>query len=353
MSVNEFSRRQIVTSEFLNHGLGEKLTENARVLIEGLANGDFAGATGPAIAFASGSIAERVLWQAAGTQIGYFDAIAPVTETEKQFLTEHLGSLEELGLPDWIAEVSTRLVHLDSATNSSFYGNLRLPLATLMPEWFAVFQSALIASEPLNYGPITAFFLFLDHGNLEEFKKQTPDPSSVFSHLHDDQFFSNFFSDLSRPEPILAGFIRFTQVLSALDAIFPDVAPDSFSESEKAFPIRVVDRYILFTLLTHYRWRFPAKGFQHWQAVLFAFIELTEREFSRNPSLGVRWSYGDTFSTVVRLSRKFFFGYDQSDVDGEEDPTLKDESRRWQQAITERTAFLRDRGSEGLAAVSS
>jgi hypothetical protein len=354
MSVNDPHRREIATSEFLTRALGAKLTENARALMEGLGNGDFAGANGPAIAFASGSIAERVLWQAAGAQIGYFDSVAPVSESEKEFLAEHLGSLEELGLPDWIEEVCTRLVHSDSATDIRFYESfLRLPLTRLMPEWFPVFQAALVASEPLNYGPITSFFLFLDRGSLDEFKKQTPDPNAVFSHLRDEDFVANFQSDLMRPEPILAGFIRFTQVLSTLDAIFPDIALETLSETEEALPIRTVDRDILFTLLTQFRWRFPAKGSERWQAVLFAFLELTGREFSKNPLMGIQWSYIETFSTVVRLSRKFFFGFGQNDLDGEEDPTREDERRRWRRAVDERIAFLRAQGSDGLAAVTS
>jgi hypothetical protein len=116
-----------------------------------------------------------------------------------------------------------------------------------------------------------------------------------FSHLQDNDFIAPFHADPKRPEPVVAGFIRYTEFLSAMDGTFPDISTESFAENDEAIPNRIVDRAILFSFLGQYRWRFPARTFERFQAVFLAFAQLTASEFAKYPAIGVQWSYAETF----------------------------------------------------------
>lgn len=355
MSVSNFDFREVATSEFLNRGLGAKLTGYSQTLIRGLSEGAFPDSDRWAISFACGSIIERVFWQACGIWIGYFNAVPPVTESEKEFLGEHAELLKELEMPPQFQELCLRLGYLDSATEEHFYREALqfIPLRRQMPEWFPAFQASLITSELLNEPAITSFFLFLQEGDVGQFNEQTPDPNAVFSHLQDNDFTAPFHADPKRSEPVIAGFIRFTEFLSAMDGVFPDISKVSFAGTDQAIPNRIVDRDILFSTFSQYRWRFPVHGFERYQAVLMAFTKLTASEFARHPALGVQWSYFDTFVQVTRLSRKFFFELSEDDFQGEEDPIVIDERQRRRRAIDLRIQALRGDRAFGASASSS
>jgi hypothetical protein len=355
MSVSDFKLREVATSEFMNRGLGAKLTDNSQILIQGLSQGDFSGTEPSAISFACGSIIERVFWQAYGSWIGYFNAVPPVTEFEKEFLGEHAELLKELEMPPQFQEICLRLGHLDSATEERFYRETFpfIPLRLPMPEWFPAFQASLITSELLNDPPITTFFLFLQQGDVKLFNEHTPDPEAVFSHLQGDDFTAPFHADPKRPEPVIAGFIRYIEFLSAMDGIFPDISTASFAEAGEAIPNRIVDRDILFSFLRQYRWRFPVRGFDRYQAALMAFSRLTASEFEKYPAMGLQWSFVETFMAVMRLSRKFFFEFSESDLQGEEDPRVIDETQRRRRAINLRIQTLRGDLAFGASASTS
>jgi hypothetical protein len=349
MNVNDFDFREAATSEFMNHGLGAKLRDNSQVIMRGLSEGAFPDADRWAINFACGSIIERVLWQSFGIWMGYFNAVPPVTESEKEFLGEYVGLLKELEMPPRLLDLCYRLGHLDSPTDVSFYRET-LPFITLgrqMPEWFPAFQASLITYELLTEPAITSFFLFLQQGDVEQFKKHAPDPTAVFSHLQDNDLTAPFHADPERPEPVIAGFIRYTEFLSAMDGIFPNIATQSFVRIDQPLPNRIVDRDILFSVLGQYRWRFPRNSGERFQAVLFAFGELAASEFAKYPAMGIQWSFAETFSSIVHLSEKFFFEFNEEDLDGEEDPLVIDERQRRRRAINLRIQALRGDTLEG------
>jgi hypothetical protein len=352
MSVSDFDFREVATSEFMNRGLGAKLTDNSQVLIRGLSEGAFSDADRWAISFACGSIIERVLWQAYGMWLGYFAPVPPVTEFEKEFLGEHAELLKELEMPPQFQELCLRLGHLDSAKDESFYRETLpfIPLGRQMPEWFPAFQALLITSEMLNEPAITSFFLFLQRGDVEQFNKQTLDPNAVFSHLQDDAFTAPFHADPKLPDPVIAGFIRYTEFLSAMDGIFPDISTESFARTDEAIPNRIVDRDILFSSLSQYRWRFPARSFERYHAVLLAFTRLTASEFAKYPAMGIQWSFAETYSSILRLSQKFFFEFSEEDLQGEEDPLVISERQRRRRAFDLRIRALRGGRAFGASA---
>jgi hypothetical protein len=343
MNASDFDFREAATSEFMNHGLGAKLTDNSQAIIRGLSEGAFPEASQWAISSACGSIIERVFWQASGIWMGYFNPVPPVSESEKEFLGEHAELLKELEMPPHFQELSLRLGYLDSATDVSFYGETLpfFPLSRQMPEWFPVFQASLITSELLNEPAITPFFLFLQQGDLERFKKHTPDPNAVFSHLRDNDFTALFHADPERPDPVIAGFIRFTEFLSAMDGIFPDIATHSFAKIDQPVPNRIVDRDILFPFLRQYQWRFPTNSGDRFSAIVIAFGQLAESEFAKYPAMGIQWSFGETYVSVMRLSQKFFVEFRGEDLEGEEDPFVIDERQRRRRAIDLRIHALR------------
>jgi hypothetical protein len=355
MNVSDFDFREAATSEFMNHGLGAKLTDNSQAIMRGLSEGTFPEADRWAISFACGSIIERVLWQASGIWMGYFNFVPPVTGSEKEFLGEYAGLLKELEMPAQFQQLSYQLGHLDSATDVSFYRETLpfIPLGRKMPEWFPAFQASLITYELLNEPAITSFFLFLRQGDVEQFKKQMPNPNAVFSHLQDRDFTAPFHADPERPEPVIAGFIRYTEFLSAMDGIFPDIATQSFAKSDQPVPNRIVDRDILFSVLGQYRWRFPRNSFERLHAVLFAFGELAASEFAKYPAMGIQWSFAETYGSILHLSQKFFAEFSEEDFQGEEDPRVIDERQRRRRAIDLRIQALRGDRAMGASASAS
>lgn len=352
MNVSDCDFREVATSEFLKRGLGAKLTQNSHALIRGLSRNAFSHQGQWAIKFACGSIMERVIWQAQGIWMGYFNPAQAVTPFDQEFLLKHRVLLEKLEMPPQYQELGLHLESLSSATGEHFYAETLglFPLSRPMPEWFAPFQASLIAAELLNEPVITSFFLFLQDGDAEYFKRQIPDPGAVFSHLQDNDFAAPFHGDTKEPEPIIAGFIRYTEFLSAMDGIFPDVSTKSFAEGDEEIPNRIVDRDILFAALNQYRWRIPARARERYEAVLYAFGRLTASEFDRNPAMGVRWSFAETFTNISRLSQKFFPELEEGDLQGAADPTVDDEKQRRARAIRLRLRALQEDQWSGATA---
>jgi hypothetical protein len=344
MNVSDSSRRELVTSEFLNHGLGAKLTQNSQALIRGLSQRAFPPpADQSAILFACASIIERVLWLAYGIRMGYFDPVPPVTHSEQQFLGEHVSLLEELGSPDF-HDFSYRLGYLDSATSTDFFrDNSPIVPGGEMPEWLPVFQAILIASELLNEPAIAPFFLFLRQGDVDQFQEFKHDPDTVYSFLLRDRPYTAPFYDVPQPpESIIAGFVRYTESLSAIDGIFPDATMISLEESEQPLSNRVVDRDILLvSSLEQYRWRIPRNSDQRFRTVLSAFLRLTQSEFAKYPETAIQWSPEHTINSIVRLTSKFFPDFSMKDFQAEEDPLVLAARQRRIQAFDLRIQALR------------
>ncbi len=352
MNASEFDERRIATSEFLDHGLGATLTANAQLLMRGMelspSDEDRWLAT-----FACAYIIERVLWQAIGIWMGYFTPIAPVNEEERAFLRDHVGHSAEFGLPESFQELGLRIGHLETGTDTSFYRETFrfIPLGRSVPEWFPVFQATLISAELLSGSAMTSFFLFLHRGDPGSFEKTNLDRDAILSYLGEREYTDAFLDDSRRPEAVIAGFIRYTEFLSAWDAIFPDVETGGSVELSD----RVLDRDILRSFLTQHRWRFPDRSFERYQAVVNAFMHLTATEIARHPAMGVQWSPGETFIEIARLSRKAFLDSRDEEVFDEEDSFERDVRKMRLEALQRRIRALSEgaEGSEGTAVAIS
>ena len=348
MNVSDYASRQVATERFLSDGLGARLTQNADILMSGISQGFLGELQGLGIKFVCGNIAERVLWLAYGVWIGYFNPVLPVSETERRFLAEYSNRLSYVGMPADMEQLCEKLAHLDLTAFASFYPlNFPFfPLTRAMPEWFPVFQAVLITQELLNEPAITPFFLFLQQGNLDTFNQRSPSPDGVFSRLLEDDYARVFGDDFGEPEPVIAGFIRFTEFLSAMDGIFPNVDTRSIPGSADEIPERIVDRYILSSYLVQYRWRLPINQSERFHAVIMAFSSVVKIEFDRHHSMGISWSFSDTHMEIMQLSSRFFSLMNgeatqaDNDPQGIEDPEVLEQQRRRITAIQQRVRAL-------------
>ena len=348
MNASDFDARQEATSRFLDEGLGMRLTQNSQILMSAVSQ-DFLGELqGLAIKFACGNIAERVLWLAYGVWIGYFNPVPPVSEFEKGFLKEYSGRLSYIGMPTEIEQLCENLGRLDLPTSTFFYRETFpfFPLTRPMPEWFPVFQAILIIQELLNEPAITPLFLFLQQGNLQAFKNRVPNPDGVFSRLLEQDYVRAFRDDFEEPESVVAGFIRFTEFLSAMDGIFPNIDTRTSPDLSEEIPDRIVDRYILSSYLGQFRWRFPSNEAERFEAVIMSFSNLVSTQFEQHRSMGIIWSFNDTYTEIMRLSLRFFPLWNgegaqaENDPEGIVDPAVLEDQRRRIAAIQRRVRAL-------------
>jgi hypothetical protein len=346
MSVSDFDSRRLATSEFLTEGLGGKLTRSAELLLRASAEDSFGDWKNSAITYACGNIVERVLWIGYGRWMGYFEDVAPISADERGLLREYAPLLSDANLPADVQNIQSFLINPDTLLNGSFFRQYfpGPPLDHPVPEWYPVFQAVLIASEYLTQNPITSFFLFLRDGNIEKFQERALSPDAVLNALRDDHHVYPYFGEHAWRESVVAGFIRYTEFLSAMGNIFPTVNTESFAETSD-IPARIVDRDILYSVVRPFRWRFPGdqRALATYHTVFKAFRKLTAEEFAKYPEMGVQWSEAETYSQVIRLSQQFFDTDDRAE--GQEDPMFVLERQRRSAAVDSK---LRELGGEGF-----
>ena len=347
MSVGDFDSRRLATTEFLTEGLGGKLTRSVDLLLRASAEDSFGDWGQLAITYACGSIVERVFWVGRGRWMGYFEDVAPISDDERGLLQEYAPLLSDAKLPPDFQNVRSLLMSPDTLLDGSFFHKYfsGFPLRRPVPEWYPVFRAALIASEYLTENPITSFFMFLRDGNIEKFQERALSPDAVLNALQDDRHVYPYFGEHTWRESVVAGFIRYTEFLSAMGSIFPGANTEPFGETTD-IPTRIVDRDILYSVVTPFRWRFPSdqRALAAYDTVFTAFMKLTSGEFAKYPEMGVQWSQAQTYIQVIRLSQQFF----GSDVraEGRVDPMFVLERQRRSTAVTSRLQDLRGEGSE-------
>ena len=303
--------------------------------------------------FASKTLIERVGWLALGNWIGYFADAEIASDEERSFFKEYRELVPADSLPVGLREVRNNLSEQDSSTDSFFlkHFNAGFMLKRPMVEWYSIFEAALTVSEMLSDGPINSFFNFLQIGDAGIFKEHEADPDQVMSALRMTGADAFAFTNEKHPESVIAGFIRFTEYLSAMDGLFPNIelyAQSQFVPYEN--PARFADRDILLTLLAQMRWRFPAdeNGFSRFSAVLFAFINLGNQQFHRERSLAVEWDYGESMYRILGLAQRFFFPFVQEETEGREqiDPRQFEAQAYRQDAMKRRLLEIQQRDNE-------
>ena len=352
MSVSDFDYRRLATAEFLTEGLGGKLTRSSEMLMRASiedASGDWKQS---AITYACGNIIERVFWVGQGHWMGYFEHVAPISGDERSLLQEYEPLLNDARFPTDFQNVHKLLINRDSVLDESFFSRYYsgTPLRRRVSEWYPAFQAALVVSEYLTESPITAFFLFLRDGNEEKFLEHAPFPDAVMKALQNNPHVYPYFGEHTWRESVIAGFIRYTEFLSAMGDIFPEVNTRLFAETPDDIPTRIVDRDILYADIRPFRWRFPSdeRARAAFQAVLMVFMKMVSQEFAKYPAMGIQWSQEGTYFQVVRLSQRFFGANDSEDeyAEGLQDPDLVLERRRRSAALESRLRELRGEDSE-------
>lgn len=352
MAVSEFDAR-VRTREFLQSGLGASLTHSAANLMAAAVDAELDESERKSVAlFAAKTILERVGWLAFGNWIGYFADAEIASDEERSFFREYRELVPTESLPQGLREARNNFAEQDSITDFFFlrHFNAGFVLKRPMTEWYSTFEATLTVSEMLNDGPITSFFNFLQIGDAGIFKEHQADPDQVMSALMMTGADAFAFTNEKHPESVIAGFIRFTEYLSAMDGLFPNIELDASQFVPRAIPTRFADRDILLILLAQIRWRYPAdeNGFGRFSAVLFAFINFGHQQFDRERSLAVHWDSNESMRQIFVLAQRFFFPFVQQDAEGREqlDPRELEAQSYRQDAIQRRLREIQESDDE-------
>jgi hypothetical protein len=317
MSANDPELRRAVTEEFLSEGLGGKLSRNASMLthLHRIGMGGILGSNIQlASALACGNIIERILWMGLGQWLGYLQNTAPLSPKEKAFLIENAPVFYENQWPKSFTHMMGLLVDPQTDTGASFFANqiAGSERARGAKELFPVFQAAHVIGELLTEGPITAFFIFLRDGGAQVFGRQTLRPNEVFNFLgeHNNLYdFSALPQQPQQPEAVVAGFIRYTEFLSAMDDLFPGVDKTAYGTEGRTMPAKVNDRELLASeIIEIIKWRVPAAetALAAYMQAHGEFLTLISDQFDRYPELALEWSLPETHAELLRLSKRFF-----------------------------------------------
>lgn len=200
MSARDLDRRQ-ATTEFLDFGLGSRLTQTARFLLSTDVGGFQSESQRQlAVVYACGNIIERILWAGLGAWMGYFEDLPAVSDEESATLQEYAAILVEMEILqnfwDFDNAVMNSGLSSKSVAQRFIWENLGLfPLKQKMVEWFPKFQAALIASEMLTDESITSFFLFLRAGNVQQFQEHQLSADEVLNQLSETHTVYNTFHE--------------------------------------------------------------------------------------------------------------------------------------------------------------
>lgn len=332
MPANEDRSRVWALDHFLSKGLGGKLSRDASMTIQALAQRSRTMNGGFAPILTCGSILERVCWIGLGQWLGYFQqGLRPLSPQENSFLR---GNSYVLQQNQWRLDISRLLPLLSGQKSDTSTLYAAADIIKESRELWPVFQGSHIISESLTDGSINVFFRFLHEGDVEDFNRERPSPDSVLDSLRTDHFDATAANRSDSREAVIAGFIRYTEFLSAMDGLFPGVekgdnlirsetTPEYLEYDPEVDKIRHEEqlrveaqsydkrrnREALRSEITDIiKWRIPhsARAWTAYEAVQTAFEEMVSEQFRNYPMTGLYWQSRKTHDELVRLSARFF-----------------------------------------------
>jgi hypothetical protein len=330
MLANENTLRALTTDQFLNHGLGCRLSHDASTFIDAnVSESHTMGSYG--LVIACGSIVERVFWLELGQWLNYFkNDVESLNTEEKGLFVEGATILSEYPWPNGFSQTLELLSRPDFIVTTSLFNDqidssgISKGSAELRP----VFQAAHVISEGLTVGPIPAFFRFLSEGDIGYFNSRSPLPERINEWLRVQAPDHGLQNEIGQREEVIAGFIRYTQFLSAMEGLFP-FAGEVLSEQEpqitpeekllhailgeesedEAASVENTQRQLLAREISEIiRWRVPmtARARVAFYAVQLAFRKVVSKEFQKYSSSGLSWHSKQTEDEILRLSARFF-----------------------------------------------
>jgi hypothetical protein len=299
---------QLATEQFMTDGLGGRLSRNGRLI------NPVAPSIEPMYKAASivcGNIAERVLWCGLGWWLGYFQQVEAITTEEKVFLTVHSQLLQEdAGWPAQYQHIFGLLLDANTNTGPGFFEEqLQGSNVANSIDVLPIFQAAHAISESLTEDPVNFFFLFLREGNIADFLKRNPSPNQVFRALESSEQFSHSTWSFQSPAAVVAGFIRFTEFLTAMDSLFPAnyMRKDGMERTSVLESMR--NREALAEEIKEIiRWRIPntSQGLVAYRTVRTTFLEMVSGHFYEQPNFDLQWAPVGTYAELIRLADRFF-----------------------------------------------
>lgn len=341
MLANEDRLRVWATDHFLSKGLGSKLTRDASMTMQAITLEPQTGDQRFTPILACGSILERICWICLGQWLGYFhQEILPLSTQEKAFLSQNSNALRQHPWPDDFSHLLTLLLDTEIETGTTFFSDqiIGSALPKNSTELRSVFQAAHIISEDLTEAPMRILFRFLYEGDIEDFNHQPPLPEKVIDWLRTDYVDRESENDVDQREAVIAGFINYTEFLSAMDSLLPstgrvppkgnnDLTPEEkllraiFGEKtgdvREAEPLvrkgRIYEGQDNRELLADeikdiIRWRISDNDHTRtaYDAAQSAFSGMVSEQFERYPSSGLYWPAEKTQRELGRLSSRFF-----------------------------------------------
>jgi hypothetical protein len=307
MSANE-GLVQLATEQFMTDGLGGRLSRNGRSI------NPVAPSIEPMYKAAStvcGNIAERVLWCGLGWWLGCFQQVEAITIEEKVFLAEHSQLLqEEAGWPAQYQYIFSLLLDANTNTGPGFFEEqLRGSNVASSIDVFPVFQAAHAISESLTEDPVSFFFLFLREGDIADFIERSPSPNEIFRALESSEQFSHSTWSFQSPAAVVAGFIRYTEFLTAMDSLFPADYMRKHGMERTSVLESMRNREALAEEIKEIiRWRIPntSRGLMAYQTVRTTFLQIVSDHFHQQPNFDLQWAPVGTYTELIRLADRFF-----------------------------------------------
>jgi hypothetical protein len=299
MNANEV--RQLVTEEFMTFGLGAKLTGQADSFISDRDSNDER-------VLALGSIVERTLWIGLGRWLRYFDPVVSITSDEMGMLREHRTALAAEEWPELFSEVTQSLISYTGQAAEFGDPLISSELAQGEESIFPIFQAATLLAEDLTEGQMTIFFRYLRYGNKDIFQ-ELPAANALFDALHRYDRVEHVASDIEKPGVVLAGFIRYTEFLSAMDDLFPTVNEHEADTNEEVKAMQSAPRELLATEIAKIiQWRIPSdrEAVERYKAARTTLFKVWSTQLDAHQELALQWSEFESFGALIHLSNRFF-----------------------------------------------
>jgi len=346
MSANE-SLLKLATERFMTDGLGGRLSRNGR-LINPVASG-----IEPMYRAAStvcGNIAERVLWAGLGWWFGCFEQIEAITLEERAFLEEHSQLLKKEEWPPEYKHIFSLLLDRNANSGPTFFQEqLQGSNVPNSIDVFPIFQAAHAISEDLTDGLVSSFFLFLREGDIEDFAQRTPSPNEIFRALELSEHSLHSIWSFGSPAAVVAGFIRYTEFLTAMDSLFPaGHVLQHGSEQTSALESMRNREALAEEIKEIIRWRIPntSRGLVAYQTVRATFLQIVSDQFHQRLDSALQWSPVETYAELIRLADRFF-GLKERVLEGAA------EGSTYMEAVSpEITAYFRETGEADISATA-
>ena len=113
----------------------------------------------------------------------------------------------------------------------------------------------------------------------------------------------------SCPAAVVAGFIRYTEVLTAMDDLFPAVDSRKHELEQRSVLGSIRIREALAEEIKDIiRWRIPdtSQGLAAYRTVRATFLQIVSDHFHQHPNSDLQWSPVGTYSALIRLADRFF-----------------------------------------------